>query len=79
MGVSKQSPLLLRMANKPPALEGGVSLEVEAEDNRHAKLRLALDDHRLELRAAVLASPYPSGLRALLAAEPDVEVVIVEH
>jgi hypothetical protein len=79
MPSNKQNPLIRRLAKKPPALVGGVSLKVEAKDDRHADLRLEHDGHRLQLKAAALPVPYPSGLRALLAAEPDIEAVIVER
>lgn len=79
MSPDKQSPLITRMVRKPPRLEGGVTLRVEAKDERHVNLRLELDGHRLELEAAALAVPYPSGLRALLASEPDTQAVIVER
>lgn len=79
MASKKQSSLIGRIARKPPALEGGVSLRVEPEDERHAKLRFELNGRRLELNAAALSNPYPSALKALLAAEPEVEAVIVDR
>lgn len=79
MSPKKQSSLIDRIARKPPALEGGVTLRVAPKDDRHAKLRFELNDHRLEFNAAALPNPYPSALKALLAAEPGVDAVIVER
>ena len=79
MPPKKQSSLIRRIASKPPALDGGVSLRVDPEDERHAKLRLELNGQHLELAAAALPIPYPSGLKALLSAEPELEAVIVDR
>ena len=52
---------------------------VQPIDDRHAKLQLELGGQRVDLHAAALAVPYPSGLRRLVAAEPDLEAVVVER
>lgn len=67
------------MMERPPKLEGGFSLRVDAIDESHACLTVEHGDARVELRAAVLSSPYPSGLEQLLASEPDVDAVLVER
>ena len=67
------------MAHDPPQLEAGFELRVEPIDDRHALLTVRHGAIRGRFRAAVLTVPYPSGLARLLAAEPDVEVVIVER
>jgi hypothetical protein len=66
-------------ADRPPTLEGGIDLEVDVTDPRHVRLRLRQNGNRADLRAAYLSVPYPSGLRRLLAQEPDLDVVIVER
>jgi IclR helix-turn-helix domain/Transcriptional regulator, AbiEi antitoxin, Type IV TA system len=79
MASSRQPSLLERMAHRPPALEGGVNLELKLEDARHAQLLLEQGDHRLSLHAAALSIPYPSGLQRLLNAEPEVEAIVTER
>jgi hypothetical protein len=79
MPSEKQSPLLRRLAARPPEIPGGVRLTVVPHDARHATVALAHGDRRVELRAAVLSVPYPSALDRLLAAEPDLEAVIVQR
>lgn len=66
-------------ANRPPELEGGVELQVELVDSRSALLHLRHNGHGMDLRAAYLSVPYPSGLRRLLAQQPEVDAVIVDR
>lgn len=67
------------LAQSPPLLKGGGTLEVRLRDPRHALLRLSFGEQHIELRAAFLSVPYPSGLRRLLARESDVDAVIVDR
>jgi AraC-like DNA-binding protein len=60
-------------------LEGGLDLALEQVDERRAWLRVRSQEHEYEARAAALAVPYPSGLRRLMAWDPDVEVVLLEQ
>jgi IclR helix-turn-helix domain len=72
-------PLLRRLVHDPPRLEGGVALSAEPLDETHVQLWLRHEGHELSLRAARLSVPYPSGLRRLLAGDPEVEAVVVAH
>lgn len=63
----------------PPKLDGGVKLIAEPLDERHVRLRLEHDNHRAELVAAPLAVPYPSGLDRLVAADRQLQAVLVER
>lgn len=71
--------LLSAFSDHPPKLEGNLELHVEAEDPDHVRLTLSSDGHEARLRATALLVPYPSGLRRLLADEPDVDAVIVDR
>jgi hypothetical protein len=75
----EQISALRRLALHPPQLEGGVELQIEPLDDVRASLSLRHEGHALRLRAAWLSVPYPSGLRRLLAAEPEIQAVIVDH
>jgi IclR helix-turn-helix domain len=66
-------------ASRPPALQGGVQLQVDLLDPRSARLRVRHSGIAADLLAAYLSVPYPSGLRRLLAQRPEVEAVIVDH
>lgn len=74
-----ENQLLERFLRHPPSLEGGISLRVRREGSHHLRLYLRHEAARAELVAAGLSRPYPSGLRRVLAADPDVDAVIVEH
>lgn len=54
-------------------------MELGLSDPHHATLTLSHGERQVTLRAAALNVPYPSALTALLAREPDVEVVVVER
>lgn len=71
--------LLERFLRRPPSLEGGVRLRARKQGDRHVRLMLEHAGGEAELIAAPLSEPYPSALRRLLAADPDVDAVIVEH
>lgn len=79
MSISKQDPVLVRLARRPPDLEGDVELSVDLRDDQHAQIDLRHGDVLVEMKAAGLSVPYPSGLKRLLAHEPDVDLVIVER
>jgi hypothetical protein len=65
---------------EPPDLEGDIRLEVQPIEDGRAILRFKHPDSPgLELHARWLAVPYPSGLRRLAAADPDLEAVVVER
>lgn len=68
-----------KFVDQPPELDGGVRLSARALDGRRAVLRFAHERNSLELRSSWLAVPYPSGLRRLIAADPDLEAVVVER
>lgn len=70
---------LAAFAARPPKPLGGIELAVQLQGPRHAELRFSHQGHRAEFRAAFLSVPYPSGLRRLLAQEPDLEAVIVDR
>jgi hypothetical protein len=67
------------LAEDPPALQGGGELQVWLADPRHARLLLNFGGARVELAAAFLSVPYPSGLHRLLTREPDVDAVVVDR
>lgn len=79
MAPSKQLPILRRLAQRPPSLEGGIELAVELVDDQHGVVRLRHGDVEAKLDAVGLSLPYPSGLRRLRAQEPDAELIIVER
>lgn len=69
-----------RFAADPPGLAGGVVLRVESHaDELTLRLRQESGGVSADLRAAFLTVPYPSGLRRLLARDPTLEAVVVEH
>ena len=74
-----ENQLLERFLRHPPSLEGGISLRARREGSHHLRLYLQHEAARAELVAAGLSRPYPSGLRRVLAADPDIDAVIVEH
>jgi hypothetical protein len=78
MSFLRQSTQLERLAAHPPPIEGG-SVVVQPIGGRRARLRIELGGQRAEFLAAVLAVPYPSGLKRLAEANPDLEAVIVER
>jgi hypothetical protein len=78
MGNSRQDTLLQRLAVRPPHIEGG-SVEVRPVDGRTARLLVDLGGQRADLLASVLSVPYPSGLKRLVDANPNLEAVIVER
>jgi hypothetical protein len=68
------------LASEPPSLQGGGAMEVLPLDSRHAWIRLKLGTEHTDLMmAAFLSVPYPSGLRRLLAREPDLQAVVVDR
>ncbi len=71
--------ILRRFALHPPKLDGGIELSLTQRDNRRWIVRLRHGDVRVELQAAGLAVPYPSGLARLRASDPDIELVLVER
>lgn len=79
MSTERQPTLLERLARQPPALLGGATLDVALDDPRHATLTFEHRGHGLALYTALLTVPYPSGLERLLAAEPEVEAVVVDR
>lgn len=75
---NRQSTALARLAEHPPKIEGGKVALLPIESGK-ARLHIELGDRRADLLAAFLAVPYPSGLKRLVAANPDLEAVIVER
>ena len=67
-----------RFLMEPPSLQGGVALSVSEREGR-LRLQLRHKHVKSELDAAFLSVPYPSGLRRLLANEPELEAVVVER
>lgn len=78
MGTSRTEQLAA-FAAQPPKLLGGVELTVGPRGPRHAELRFSHQGHQADFRAAFLSVPYPSGLRRLLAEDPDLELVVVDR
>lgn len=68
-----------RFLGNPPALEGGVELAAQRISEGEVSLSFRHDDASLQMRAAWLAVPYPSGLRRLIASAPDLKAVVVER
>ena len=66
------------MAEHPPKIEGG-RVALRPIEGGKARLRIELGEHQADLLAAFLAVPYPSGLKRLVGANPDLEAVIVER
>jgi len=67
------------VAAAPPELSGGVAIHVEPLDEGHALVALAAGGNRIVLKAAYLTVPYPSGLRRLIAREPALDLILVDH
>jgi hypothetical protein len=78
MAEQKHKPIEVFLAH-PPTLEGGLELDLEPIDERRALMLVRDGGHRFRGRAEVLAVPYPSGLKRLLASRPEVDVVLVER
>lgn len=79
MASIKQDPVLVRLARRPPQLEGDIQLSVKLSDDHHGVVRLQHADGRIALKAAGLSVPYPSGLKRLLSSDPDLDLVVVER
>lgn len=79
MSSSRQDSVLWRFAKRPPRLDGGIELSVDLVDNQHGVVGLRQGDIAVELRAAGLSVPYPSGLRQLLAREHEIDLVVVDR
>lgn len=78
MSSSRQN-IVRRFVERPPKLAGGLSLALEPVGERHARLRVDAGDRVYEAVAGGLSVPYASGLSRLLAADPEVQVALVEH
>jgi hypothetical protein len=78
MIVSRQNIALTRLSEHPPKIEGG-SVVVQPIEGGQARLRIELGDRHADLLTAFLAVPYPSGLKRLIDANPNLEAVIVER
>ena len=78
MSPRQQNPLR-RLADRPPALEGGIAVGVELDDDQRGVVQLSHGDVAVRLRAVGLSVPYPSGLERLLVADPDAQLVVVER
>lgn len=78
MTVTRQN-LLRQFLEHPPELEGGLSVTLQPISDRRARLKIADRDHSYEAIAGGLSVPYPSGLKRLLASDPDVEVALVDR
>lgn len=78
MAANRQN-LTRRFVDHPPTLEGGLTLSLEPLGARRARLRAGRGDHVFEGIAASLSVPYASGLKRLLASDPDIDVALVEH
>ncbi len=78
MNGRKQSTTLARLAEHPPEIEGG-KVALRPIGGGKARLRVELGDRQADLLTAFLAVPYPSGLKRLVGANPDLEAVIVER
>lgn len=79
MSSGKQDPILVRLARRPPALEGGIELSVDLHNDHRGAVHLQHGDVAVQLNAAGLSVPYPSGLQRLLSSEPNIELVVVER
>jgi hypothetical protein len=65
--------------SRPPKLEADVGLRAEPLENNRLKLTVSHEGANAQIAVAPLAVPYPSGLKRLLAAQPDVEGVVVDR
>ena len=79
MSSTRQNIIIRRFVERPPKLEGGLSFALEPVGERYARLRVEAGDRIYEAVAGGLSVPYSSGLSRLLAANPEVEVALVEH
>lgn len=79
MSSPRQNSVLRRFARRPPKLAGDIELSVDLLDDQHGVVCLTHGDVAVELDAAGLSVPYPSGLRQLLAREHDVDLIVVER
>lgn len=79
MAPGKQRSILERLAQRPPSLEGGIELRVDSSDGQRGVVRLRHGDVSVELHAAGLSVPYPSGLRRLRASQPDIDLIVAER
>lgn len=76
----RQSKAWDRFLSSPPDLEGGVRLQPQREDRSgRALLRFLHEGQSVALQAGWLSVPYPSGLRRLIASDPDLQMVVVER
>ncbi len=80
MSPSRQDSVLRRFAQSPPTLGGDIELSVDLVDDQGVgSCRLRQGDLAVELDAAGLSVPYPSGLQQLLAREQDVDLIVVDR
>jgi hypothetical protein len=79
MSTTRRDSVLWRFAVDPPKLEGGIDMQVELVDDSHGIVRLIQGNVEVALRALGLSVPYPSGLRRLLSAEHDIDLVIADR
>lgn len=75
----RQHSLIDRFVARPPRLEGDVALRVEPAAPGRARVELQAGGGSYRGDAVALAVPYPSGLRRLIAAQPGVDLVLVER
>lgn len=68
-----------RFVERPPQLEGGLTIALEPVDDRRAWLRVEGATQHYNAKAAALAVPYPSGLKRLVALDREVEVVLLDQ
>lgn len=78
MPLGQQNPLK-RFAESPPKLLGGIAATVDLRGDRRGVVTFTRSGTSQSLRAAGLSVPFPSGLKRLLAEEPDIELVVVER
>jgi hypothetical protein len=71
--------ILQRFLERPPQLEGGLVFSLESIDDQRGWLRVHGRDHAYQGKAIGLSVPYPSGVRRLIAANPNVDVVLLEQ
>jgi hypothetical protein len=79
MSPSRQDSVLRRFAQHPPTLCGDIELSVDLVDDQHGVVRLRQGDVAVELDAAGLSVPYPSGLQQLLARKRDIDLIVVDR
>ncbi|CAN5797629.1 hypothetical protein BH23ACT12_BH23ACT12_07100 [soil metagenome] len=71
--------LLKRFLRHPPSLQGGIDLNVQTHGPKQLRLILRHSGGVTNLIASQLPQPYPSSLRRVLATEPEIDLVIVDH